>query len=162
MSIIVIKHLFFDVNMCSKEEEEMTLRIKSEKLLKKLLAMPESGMGYQVVDIILKNGQILNQFVVLSCEYVILPSGYENIKEEDITEIQMPIKTEIQTLVKSWTLVGRKVLEDKRDKNSIKLRFDDGSALEARRSSGPDANHMGWSDTVTVFLNGEKILEGDA
>ncbi|MDO8443134.1 MAG: hypothetical protein Q7S81_02680 [bacterium] len=59
----------------------------SEKWVSKLLRMPESGMGYQVVDITLKDGSVLkNRTVVLPYLYLLSPG---EIKEEDIVKIEI-------------------------------------------------------------------------
>jgi hypothetical protein len=34
-----------------------------------LLSQPEKGMGYQVADIFLKNGEILESIIILNCEF---------------------------------------------------------------------------------------------
>ncbi|WP_448789687.1 hypothetical protein [Bacteroides graminisolvens] len=58
-----------------------------------LLEYPESGMGYQVVDIILSNGQILKDRQVINSTYLILLENEyfttHEIKAVDIHEKQV-------------------------------------------------------------------------
>ena len=47
----------------------MKHRIKlPEKFAAKLLKWPEDGMDYQIVDVVLKDGRVLEQLVVLNAE----------------------------------------------------------------------------------------------
>ena len=64
------------------------MRIKlNKKWIEYLLSIPESGMGYQIVDIILKNGQVLNQVNVFNAEELELPNEYKDLQVEDIKNI---------------------------------------------------------------------------
>jgi hypothetical protein len=51
----------------------------------KLLKYPETGMGYQRVDVILKSGQIIRDIVVLNAKYLILPDL--ELKLEEIANL---------------------------------------------------------------------------
>ena len=53
----------------------------------KLLRYPETGMGYQRVDVILKSGQIIRDIIVLNAEYLILPDQYIELKFEEIANL---------------------------------------------------------------------------
>jgi len=53
---------------------------------KRLQGLPESGMGYQIVDITLNDGRVLKRIIISNAENVYLPDGYD---ESDIAEIQM-------------------------------------------------------------------------
>ncbi|MDD4778685.1 MAG: hypothetical protein PHV53_10420 [Fermentimonas sp.] len=57
-----------------------------EFYIKKLQQLPESGMGYQVVDIKLKDGQVLTKLTVLNSS-VLLFEGYLEVRE--IEEIKL-------------------------------------------------------------------------
>jgi hypothetical protein len=59
-----------------------------EKWINFLIDKPESGMGYQIVTIILNNGEIFKQVVVQEA-FITQIRGYFEIpfKEEDIAEI---------------------------------------------------------------------------
>ncbi|MBS1927292.1 MAG: hypothetical protein JST95_01695 [Bacteroidetes bacterium] len=60
----------------------------SEKWAKLLVSKPETGMGYQVVSIILKNGMRYDQ-VVINSGYITHMRNYDNIpfEENDIEQI---------------------------------------------------------------------------
>lgn len=50
------------------------MRVKlDQRLVKKLLALPESGMGYQRVDLILADGRIVRDALVFNAEEADLP-----------------------------------------------------------------------------------------
>ncbi len=51
-----------------------------------LINQPETGMGYQVVKVILKNGKVLHRQKVINSSILLL-SGNESITENDIDEI---------------------------------------------------------------------------
>jgi hypothetical protein len=51
-----------------------------EAFVKKLQQMPESGMGYQLVDIKLKNGQVLSKLTVLNSSVLVF-DGFLEVSE---------------------------------------------------------------------------------
>jgi len=61
-----------------KKKLEITL---PEHLIKRLQELPETGMGYQVVDFELKNGTILKSVTVLNSSIALLD------KDMDVSEI---------------------------------------------------------------------------
>ncbi|MEK7627063.1 MAG: hypothetical protein AAB397_00575 [Patescibacteria group bacterium] len=68
----------------------MELKLKHNgKQQKRLIGLPESGMGYQIIDITLKDGRIIKGVLVCGAENIYLPTGYENICEKDIVKIEM-------------------------------------------------------------------------
>jgi hypothetical protein len=58
------------------------------KFTKQLTKLPETGMGYQLVKIILKNGVILNDHKVLNSSLLVLEKD-ENVKNEEIVSIEL-------------------------------------------------------------------------
>lgn len=52
-----------------------------------LLRLPEKGMGYHLVNVILKNGQVLRHHKVLNSSLLLLEDD-EHISPEDIEKIQ--------------------------------------------------------------------------
>lgn len=63
-------------------------RIKlKEEHIKYLLELPESGMGYQIVDITLKNGQQLKKRIVLNSQFLLLENS-ENIDSNFIEKVE--------------------------------------------------------------------------
>jgi len=56
-----------------------------------LVNLPESGMGYQIVKVILKSGKVLRQHKVLNSELLMLEEN-ENISVQDIQKIELENK----------------------------------------------------------------------
>lgn len=56
-----------------------------------LLKQPETGMGYQIVKVILKSGKILVQHKVLNSELLILDENENNVIK-DIDRIELESK----------------------------------------------------------------------
>lgn len=54
-----------------------------------LISQPESGMGYQQVELHLKNGRIIPELIVLNAEVIPLPDQYKDITEKDIEKISI-------------------------------------------------------------------------
>ncbi len=78
-----MKHFYIKKNMESK------LRILlPEKFSEMLEKLPEQGMGYQIVDVFLKNGNALSKKIVLNSNILELDKS-EKIEVEDITFIKL-------------------------------------------------------------------------
>lgn len=56
-----------------------------------LVNLPETGMGYQIVKVILRSGKILHQHKVLNSEFLMLEE-VENIAVKDIDKIELENK----------------------------------------------------------------------
>jgi len=56
-----------------------------------LVNLPESGMGYQIVKVILKSGQVLRKHKVLNSEILMLEEN-DNITVKDIDKIELEEK----------------------------------------------------------------------
>lgn len=63
-----------------------TLRL-SEKYVNILLEWPETGMGYQIVNVFLRTGRVLRKHKVLNSEILLLEPD-ERINEADIEKIE--------------------------------------------------------------------------
>lgn len=64
-------------------------RIKlKEEHIKYLLELPESGMGYQIIDITLKNGQQLKKRIVLNSQFLLLENS-EDIDSNFIEKVEV-------------------------------------------------------------------------
>jgi len=63
------------------------LRLKEEHV-KYLSELPETGMGYQIVNIILVDGRLLKNRIVLNSEFIVLEED-ESINPSDIQSITM-------------------------------------------------------------------------
>ncbi len=57
-------------------------------LIDKLANLPEQGMGYQIVNVILKNGQILTDRRVVNSTYLLLLNN-EYLKTADIENVEL-------------------------------------------------------------------------
>lgn len=53
-----------------------------------LANLPETGMGYQLVKVILKNGEVLNNHKVLNSSLLLLEKD-ENLTKEDIAVVEI-------------------------------------------------------------------------
>jgi hypothetical protein len=56
-----------------------------------LINLPENGMGYQVVKVILKSGRVLHHQKVLNSSILMLEES-ESITEKDIEKIELEIR----------------------------------------------------------------------
>ncbi len=70
--------------------QSRTLKL-SDNFINILVKLPESGMGYQIVKVILKSGKILYQHKVLNSELLMLEEN-ENITVTDIDKIELENK----------------------------------------------------------------------
>jgi hypothetical protein len=61
----------------------------SSKWSEKLIALPETGMGYQRVKVTLKSGKLILGLVVQNAEELQIPDNIESFKEDDIQEINL-------------------------------------------------------------------------
>lgn len=59
-----------------------------ESFVNKLVNLPESGMGYQLVKIILRSGKVLHQQKVINSEYLLL-EGNQDLMVIDIKNIDL-------------------------------------------------------------------------
>jgi hypothetical protein len=64
-----------------------TLKL-SEYFINTLVNLPESGMGYQIVKVILKSGKVLYHSKVLNSEVLMLNEN-EDISINDIAKIEL-------------------------------------------------------------------------
>lgn len=62
-----------------------------ENFINILINLPETGMGYQIVNVILKSGKVLYQHKVINSELLML-EGDENIAVKDIAKIELESK----------------------------------------------------------------------
>ncbi len=59
-----------------------------ESFINKLINLPESGMGYQIVKVIMRSGKILRSHKVLNSEFLMLEEN-ETIHVKDIEKIEL-------------------------------------------------------------------------
>ena len=67
-----------------------TLKL-SDSFINILVNLPETGMGYQIVKVILRSGKTLHQHKVLNSEFLMLEEN-ENIAVKDIDKIELEHK----------------------------------------------------------------------
>lgn len=66
----------------------MQIELRSE-LINRLVALPESGMGYQLVDLILVDGRIVPNVKVFNCEIANLPDTFGGLRASDIADVRL-------------------------------------------------------------------------
>jgi len=59
-----------------------------DSFIKSLIDLPENGMGYQIVKVILTNGKVLHRHKVLNSELLMLEEN-EDIYTKDIEKIEL-------------------------------------------------------------------------
>lgn len=67
-----------------------TLKL-SANFINTLVNLPENGMGYQIVKVVLKSGRVLHQHKVINSELLMLDES-EKITINDIDRIEMENK----------------------------------------------------------------------
>jgi hypothetical protein len=67
-----------------------TLKL-SDAFINTLVNLPENGMGYQIVKVILKSGRVLHQHKVINSELLMLDES-EKITINDIDRIELENK----------------------------------------------------------------------
>lgn len=60
----------------------------NQRWVRHLCNLPETGMGYQIVDVILRNGERVQSIVVYNAEEMEWPAQRRPIKPEDIVDIR--------------------------------------------------------------------------
>jgi hypothetical protein len=69
----------------------MTIQL-TQKYIDLLSSLPETGMGFQVVDVFLNNGEILSEIIVLNATHMRLPDNLQ-ISSEEIIDIKLSNKS---------------------------------------------------------------------
>jgi hypothetical protein len=62
-----------------------------DSFINKLINLPESGMGYQIVKVILRNGKVLKRHKVFNSEILMLEEN-ELVQAIDIANIELESK----------------------------------------------------------------------
>lgn len=60
-----------------------------QDITNRLLGMPESGMGFQVVDLVLADGRIIPNVKIFNCEIANLPEGFRDVRPADVTDVRL-------------------------------------------------------------------------
>ena len=66
----------------------MQLELRPETI-KRLLALPENGMGYQLVDLVLVDGRVVPSVPIFNCEIANLPDTLGGITASDIADVRL-------------------------------------------------------------------------
>ncbi len=83
----ILKKALLFVPLLLKQNGKMNTLQLPDKWINYLLNLPETGMGYQVVNVVLKNGKVLHKKKVINSSILILPQN-EKIKKEEIVKIE--------------------------------------------------------------------------
>ena len=65
----------------------------NERWVKHLCDLPEDGMGYQIVDIVLRSGEQVRKAFVFNAEEVVWKSERPPIELDDIVDIRPSART---------------------------------------------------------------------
>lgn len=58
-------------------------------MIDRLLALPENGMGYQIVDLVLIDGRVVPSVPVFNSEIANLPDAFMDITASDIADVRL-------------------------------------------------------------------------
>lgn len=86
--LLIILSKKYGFNLLPKDNREL-LKVQldlPDELKNILIELPESGMGYHNVDIVLKNGRVLQNRIVVNSSKLILNPG-ETLNVEDIVDL---------------------------------------------------------------------------
>jgi hypothetical protein len=66
----------------------MQLQLGPE-IIHRLVNMPETGMGYQVVDLILRDGRVVPNVIVFNSEIANLPEEFRDVRPSDVADVRL-------------------------------------------------------------------------
>ena len=58
-------------------------------MIDRLLALPENGMGYQIVDLLLIDGRVVPSVPVFNAEIANVPDTFGNIAADEIADVRL-------------------------------------------------------------------------
>ena len=61
----------------------------SASLIEKLAALPETGMGYQIVDLILSDGRVIHNVPVFNAEIADVPDAAAKVGTSNIVDARL-------------------------------------------------------------------------
>jgi hypothetical protein len=62
----------------------------------RLLALPENGMGYQIVDLLLVDGRVVQCVPVFNSEIADLPDVFRDLKASDVADVRLSASAAIR------------------------------------------------------------------
>jgi hypothetical protein len=65
----------------------MQLELRPE-IVDRLVTMPETGMGYQVVDLVLVDGRVLRNVTVFNSEVANVPEEFHDLRPSDVMDVR--------------------------------------------------------------------------
>ena len=65
----------------------MQLELRQE-MIDRLLALPESGMGYHLVDLILADGRVVPNVPIFNCEIARLPDAFREVTPSQVVDVR--------------------------------------------------------------------------
>ena len=71
----------------------MHLELRPE-IVDRLLTLPENGMGYHLVDLILTDGRVVPNVPILNCEIAQLPETFREITASQVVDVR-PARTNL-------------------------------------------------------------------
>jgi hypothetical protein len=66
----------------------MQIELRQE-MVNRLLALPENGMGYQLVDLVLVDGRVVPSVPVFNSGVANLPDSFDGVKTSDIADVRL-------------------------------------------------------------------------
>ena len=65
----------------------MQIELRAD-ITNRLQSMPESGMGFQIVDLVLSDGRIVPNVAIFNCEIANLPESFQDIRPSDVMDVR--------------------------------------------------------------------------
>jgi hypothetical protein len=72
------------------------------RLTDKLAALPESGMGYQLVDLVLAGGRVVPHVRVFNGELADVPRQFANFRSDEIADVRLTLPRDRETSVEEF------------------------------------------------------------
>ncbi|WP_181701931.1 hypothetical protein [Chthonobacter albigriseus] len=60
-----------------------------DPLVRKLIALPETGMGYQLVDLSLADGRVVRRVQVLNSELALIPDDFGTVDPASVRDVSL-------------------------------------------------------------------------
>ena len=57
-------------------------------IINRLMRLPENGMGYQLVDLVLADGRVVPNVMIFNCEIANLPEGFRDVRPSDVADVR--------------------------------------------------------------------------
>jgi hypothetical protein len=57
-------------------------------IINRLMRLPENGMGYQLVDLVLADGRVVPSVMIFNCEIANLPERFRDVRPSDVADVR--------------------------------------------------------------------------